>query len=358
MTRCNATTSLATPRRRWARRLLASMALPALGLGVCAPQALAQSLKPAGDGTTIQPPASAKPTSTADVGIDQKLGTQIPGDLVFQDDSGQFVTLQKYYDLKRPILFTLVYYGCPRLCTTVLNEMNKALMPVELSPGKDFEIVIISFDPREGPDLSHKKKQEYTKIYRRPGTENGWHFLTGNEANIKAVTDAVGFRYAWDEKHAQYIHAGGVMVLTPDGRTSKYFYGVDYVPRDLRLALVEAGDGKVGSLSDQVLLYCFQYDPHSGKYTLAVLKIVKVAGILTLLGLGTFLVLSFRRDRRTALTPADAAAIAAAEQAAQNEQAAQIEQTAGGEQAGAEASASSTAKNPDQDDRQNVRDHG
>lgn len=260
-------------------------------------------MKPSGDGTTIQPPASAKPVSTADVGIDQKLDTQVPGNLVFRDDAGEIVTLQKYYDLKRPILFALVYYGCPRLCTTVLNEMNKALMPVDLSPGKDFEIVIVSFDPREGTDLSHKKKQEYTNFYRRPGTEKGWHFLTGDQNNIKALTEAVGFRYAWDEKHSQYIHAGGVMVLTPGGVTSKYFYGVDYVPRDLRLALVEAGNGKIGSLSDQVLLFCFQYDPHSGKYTLAVLNIVKVAGVLTVLGLGAFMVLSFRKDRRDAPLP-------------------------------------------------------
>lgn len=352
MTSCNPTSSPRGPRRFCFPGALATWALPLAALGLLAPHASAQSMKPAGDGTTIQPPASAKPTSTADVGIDQKLNTQIPGDLTFQDDTGQFVTLQKYYDLKRPILFTLVYYGCPRLCTTVLNEMNKALMPVDLTPGKDFEIVVISFDPREGPDLSYKKKQEYTRFYRRPGTEAGWHFLTGNEANIKALTDTVGFRYAWDEKHSQFIHAGGVMVLTPEGRTSKYFYGVDYVPRDIRLALVEAGDGKIGSLSDQVLLYCFQYDPHSGKYSLAVLKIVKVAGALTLLGLGTFLVLSFRRDRRTVLSPAEAAAARAQADRAAAEAAAA--------EAAAEAGPAPAAqdKNAGNVDPQNVRDHG
>lgn len=260
-------------------------------------------MKPAGDGEPILPPPSAKPTSTADVGIDQKLDVQIPGDLVFRDDAGEIVTLSKYFQSNKPVLFTLVYYGCPRLCTTVLNEMSKALMPVELRPGQDFEIVVVSFDPREGTDLAYKKKQEYTKFYRRPGTEAGFHFLTGDETNIKRLTETVGFRYAWDEKHQQYIHAGGVMVLTPQGKTSKYFYGVDYRPTDLRLALVEAGQGKIGSLSDQVLLFCFQYDPHSGKYSLAVLNVVKVAGMLTLLGLGTFVVMSLRKDRRQAIGP-------------------------------------------------------
>lgn len=275
-------------------------------MGLFAGAASAQSLKPAGDGSPILPPPSAKPVSTADVGIDQKLNTQIPGDLVFRDDAGEIVTLSKYFQTNKPVLFTLVYYGCPRLCTTVLNEMNKALMPVELNPGKDFEIVVVSFDPREGTDLAYKKKQEYTKFYRRPGTEAGWHFLTGDEANIKKLTETVGFRYAWDEKHQQFIHAGGLMVLTPDGKTSKYFYGVDYVPRDIRLSLVEAGQGKIGSLSDQVLLFCFQYDPHSGKYSLAVLNIVKVGGILTVLGLGTFVVMNLRKDRRRVPVPPQA----------------------------------------------------
>ena len=288
------------------RRAVTALALPALSLGwLAAGPAAAQSMKPAGDGTTIQPPASAKPTSVADVGIDQKLGTAVPGDLTFTDDAGKVVKLSDYYKLNRPVLFTLVYYGCPRLCTTVLNEMNKAITPMSLNPGSDYEIVVVSFDPRETADLSAKKKAEYTRSYKRPNTEHGWHFLTGDEANIKALTQAVGFRYAWDEKHNQYIHAGGVMVLTPDGRTSKYFYGVDYVPRDIKFALMEAGNGKVGSATDQVLLYCFQYDPHSGKYSVAVLNLVKIGGLLTVLAVGAFVALSLRRDRevRPAVTP-------------------------------------------------------
>lgn len=294
-----------TPRAASFRRAAAALALPALSLGwLAAGPAAAQSMKPAGDGTTIQPPASAKPTSVADVGIDQKLGTAVPGDLTFTDDAGKVVKLSDYYKLNRPILFTLVYYGCPRLCTTVLNEMNKAITPMSLNPGSDYEIVVVSFDPRETSALSSKKKAEYTRSFKRPNTNHGWHFLTGDEANIKALTRAVGFRYAWDDKHQQYIHAGGVMVLTPDGRTSKYFYGVEYVPRDIKLGLMEAGNGKIGSPADQVLLYCFQYDPHSGKYTLAVLNMVKVGGLMTILAVGAFVVVSLRRDRAAVPAPA------------------------------------------------------
>lgn len=253
-------------------------------------------MKPAGDGTPLRPALNAKPTGFADIGIDQKLDTQIPADLTFRDENGTVVKLGDYYAKGKPILFTLVYYGCPRLCTMVLNEMNKALMPSSLNAGSDFEIVIVSFDPKEGPALAFDKKKEYAHAYRRPGTERGWHFLTGDEANIKALTQAIGFRYAWDEAHQQFIHAGGLMVLTPEGRTSKYFYGVEYVPRDLKLALLEAGGGKIGTTSDQVLLYCFQYDPHTGRYSVAILTIVKTAGGLTVLLLGLFMVRNIRRN--------------------------------------------------------------
>lgn len=287
------------------RRALLALALPALSLGWAASAAPAQPMKPAGDGTTIQDPTKVDPKGFEDVGIDQKLNAQVPGDLTFRDHTGKVVKLSDYYAKGRPILFTLVYYGCPRLCTTVLNEMNKSLKPMSLNPGSDYEILVVSFDPREGPDLSYPKREEYTQSFRRPGTEHGWHFLTGDEANIKALTEAVGFRYAWDEKHNQYIHAGGVMVMTPDGRLSKYFYGVDYKFTDLKLALMEAGGGKVGSLSDQVLLYCFQYDPHTGRYSLAILNIVKAAGVLTVLCLGTFVVWNLRRRPAVPLRPVD-----------------------------------------------------
>jgi protein SCO1/2 len=304
-------TDQSRPAARRLGRLASAAMLASLGVAALvstASPAFAQAMRPAGDGTSINPSPDAKPGLLNGVGIDQKLDTQIPADLVFRDETGKQIRLGDYFnqgpaDKKRPILFTLVYYGCPRLCTMVLNEMKKALIPVEtLNPGRDYDIVIVSFDPREGPNLAFDKKAEYTRAFRRPGTEGGWHFLTGDETNIKALCDAIGFRYQWDEKHQQYVHAGGVMVLTPGGKTSKYFYGIDYVPRDLQLALMEAGNGKIGTVSDQVTLFCFMYDPTTGKYTIAIKRILQVFGGLVVLGMGLFMVRSFRRDK-----PGDAA---------------------------------------------------
>jgi protein SCO1/2 len=294
-----------TQSRRPLRRLLRAALAPVLALAAVAAPAAGQSMRPAGDGKTIVGSPTSRPTSILnEVGIDQKLGTQIPPELTFRDETGKVVRLADYFAQGRPILFTLVYYGCPRLCTMVLNDMKRAMvLESGLNPGRDYDILVVSFDPREGPDLAFDKKAEYTKAFRRPGTEGGWHFLTGDEANVKSLCDAVGFRYAWDEKHQQYIHAGGVMVLTPDGKTSKYFYGVEYRPLDLRLALVEAGQGRIGSPSDKVLLFCFMYDPNTGQYTPRIRLIIQGVACLTVLGLGAFVVRSLRRER-TATTPA------------------------------------------------------
>ena len=289
---------LAGRRRRSA--VVRSLAAAAFGIGLAfaaVPSALGQSMKPGGDGGTIQNPSSDKPKFLPDIGIDQKLGAQIPGELTFRDSFGQLVKFADLYAKKRPILFTLVYYGCPRTCTAALNEMTKAMRTLSLNPGSDFDVVVVSFDPREGAELAAQKKLEYQSMYRRPGTEAGWNFLTGDEANIKALTSAVGFRYAWDAKHDQYIHAAGLMVLTPDGRISKYMYGVEYTGLQLKLGLMDASGGKVGTPVDQVLRYCFEYDPAAGKYTIAIMAFVRGACVLTVVGLVGFMLVNFRRDR-------------------------------------------------------------
>jgi protein SCO1/2 len=283
--------------RSWPVRLAAAAVVGVAVVAGIAPQTSAQAMKPGGDGATIQNPTSDKPKWLPDVGIDQKLGAQVPADVTFRDSFGQPVKFADLYAKGRPILFTLVYYGCPRTCTAALNEMTKAMRTMSLNPGSDFDVVVVSFDPREGPDLAAKKKLEYQSLYRRPGTEAGWNFMTGDEANIKALASAVGFRYAWDEKHDQYIHAAGLMVLTPDGKISKYLYGVEYTGLQLKLALMDAAGKKIGTVSDQVLRYCFEYDPHSGKYTIAVMTIVRTACVLTVVGLVGFMLVNFRRDR-------------------------------------------------------------
>jgi protein SCO1 len=233
------------------------------------------------------------------IGIDQKLDTQVPLDLVFRDEAGQQVTLGKYVN-EKPVILTLVYYGCPGLCTIVLNDVEKSLQALKLNIGESFEVISVSFDPTEKPELAAKKKREYVKRHRRPGVEQGWHFLTGDEASIRALTQAVGFRYTWDEAQKQYVHPGGIIVLTPGGKISRYFFGIDYAPRDVQLSLVEASGGKIGSPVDKAMLYCFQFNPHTGRYTFWVMNAVRIGGVLTLLALGTFLIRNVYRDRLAA----------------------------------------------------------
>lgn len=283
--------------------LVAVLVLPSMSL--------AQAMQPRSEGARVDNPSASKPPLLQQVGIDQKLDAQVPLDATFKDDFGKQITLGDYLGPghTRPAIFVLVYYGCPRLCTTVLTQLKNAMMPMTLDPGKDFEVIVISFDPKEGPQLAAEKKIEYMKAYRRPGTEGGWHFLTGDEANIHKVTEAVGFRYAWDEKNQQFVHAGGIMVLTPQGKISQYFYGTDYNPRDLRQSLVIAGQGKTGTLADKILQYCFEYDPSTGKYTFAILRVVQVAGALTVLAMATFIIVNVRRHKNHMVT------VRAAEQA-------------------------------------------
>jgi protein SCO1/2 len=272
-----------------------------LALGVVAAQA--QDLGPApGErvGTAV-PPAGQMPELLQEVGLDQKLNTQVPLGLKFKDEDGRVVTLGDYFG-KRPVILTLNYFECPMLCTEVLNGLVSALGVMNFSVGKEFDVVTVSFDPRDTPERARQKKAAYLGRYKRPGSESGWHFLTGSDHEIAALTRAVGFRYAYNAKAGQFAHASGVMVATPEGRLSHYFYGIEYGPRDLRLALVEASDHKIGSAVDQVLLACFHYDPSSGRYSMAVMTAVRAAGLAMVGLIAGAIVLMRRRERRGPLS--------------------------------------------------------
>jgi protein SCO1 len=240
-------------------------------------------------------PASEKPTIVREIGFDQKLGESVPLDLPLRDEAGRAVRLRDFFG-RRPVVLSLVYFDCPMLCTVTLNGLASALDVLTLDVGKDFEVVTVSFDPKEGPAQAAERKKRQLGRYKRPGAEEGWHFLTGDEPAIHALTRSVGFRYAWDQASQQFAHPAGVLVLTPEGRIARYMYGIEYAPRDLRLALVEASAGKIGTPVDRILLYCYQYDPSRGRYSAVVMRIVRVAAVVTLLGLGTFIVVMRRRE--------------------------------------------------------------
>lgn len=239
------------------------------------------------------------PPQLQEIKIEQRLNQPIPMDLPFVDGDGREVRLGDYF-ADKPVILTLVYYECPMLCTMVLNGLVSSLSVVSLDAGKDFDIVTVSIDPGEGPILAAAKKREYLNRYDRPGAERGWHFLTGKEENIRLLAAAAGFRYRYVPERDEYAHASGIMVLTPKGRLARYFYGIEYPPRDLRLALVEASANRIGTLADQVLLFCFRYDPATGKYGAATYTLIRTGGVLTILALGTFFVVMRRRERRLA----------------------------------------------------------
>jgi protein SCO1/2 len=244
------------------------------------------------------PPSSVRPAALQNVGIDQNLNGRLPLDLHFRDESGREVRLGEFFGA-RPIIITPVYYGCPMLCTQILNGLVSGLKPVSFNAGDQFEVVAVSFDPSETAELAAKKKDAYVKRYGRDGSEKGFHFLTGDEPSIKALTHALGFRYTYDPRTKQFAHASGIMVATPEGRISRYLYGVDYAPRDLRLALVEAAERKIGSPIDGLLLFCYHYDPATGKYGAIAMNFLRLAAAATVLGIAAFLTILFRRDLRT-----------------------------------------------------------
>jgi protein SCO1/2 len=250
-------------------------------------------------GSFVDPgiPSQSVPDVLAKVGVDQKLDSQIPLDVPFVDETGRAVTLREYFGSK-PILLTLVYYECPMLCTQVLNGTVGTLKTLNFTAGREFDIVTVSFNPKETPELAATKKTSYVAKYGRPEAASGWHFLTGQQPAIDALASSVGFRYYYDKASDQYVHASAIMLITPQGRVSRYFYGIEYPPRDVRLGLIEAAQGRIGSVVDQVLLYCYHYDPHAGKYSMVVMNVMRLAGIVTIVLLAGFIVAMWRWDRR------------------------------------------------------------
>lgn len=246
-----------------------------------------------------QPPVKAegKPQSILNVGIDQKLNQQLPLDLQFRDELGKPVKLGDYFG-KKPVVLTLVYYTCPMLCGEVEIGMASVFKVLKFDPGREFEAVSVSINPHETPQDAMAEKQKFMKFYGRPQTDSGVHMLVGDQASITALAKAVGYRYNYDAKSGQYSHATSIMVVTPEGKLAQYFYGIEYSPKDLRLALVQASQEKIGSIVDAALLYCFHYDPSTGRYSAAILNIVKLAGVSTVFGLFGFVMISLRRDRK------------------------------------------------------------
>jgi len=241
--------------------------------------------------------ANTQPAATTNVGFEQRLGEQISLNQTFRDEGGREVRLQDFFNGK-PVILIPVYYECPMLCSLVLNGLTDALTQLRFNAGNEFNVVAVSFDPRETPNLAAAKKAIYLRHYGRHGTEQGWHFLTGEEKQIKQLMEAIGFRYAFDRQTNQFAHASGIVVLTPQGRIARYFYGIEFPVRDLRLGLVEAADRRIGSPVDAVLLLCYQYDPATGRYTALALNFLRLSGALTLIALASFIIWMLRRDRR------------------------------------------------------------
>ena len=241
--------------------------------------------------------STALPAALRSIGFDQNIDQPLPLDTTFRNEAGVTVRLGDYFG-RRPVVMVFAYYDCPMLCTQVINGLSSALGVMNLNPGKDFEIVTVSFNPRDTPASATAKKAVYLERYTRPGAAEGWHFLTGDQPQIDRLTKAAGFRYAWDADTKQFAHPSGVIVATPDGRLSKYLFGIEYGPRDLRLGIVEASAGKVGTPVDALLLYCYHYDPMTGRYGLVIMRAIRMAGAATVLALGAFIIFMVRRERQ------------------------------------------------------------
>ena len=236
---------------------------------------------------------SGLPKVLKEVGIEQKLGNQLPLDAEFKDAEGKTVKLGDYFNSGRPVILALVYYECPMLCNEVLNGLTGSLRGISFDAGKEFDVVAISFDARENDksEIVRNKKQAYLARYGRLETANGWHFLTGAQSEIDKVTEAVGFNYRWDEATNQFAHAGGIMVATPEGKLARYFYGIDYAPKDLKFGIMDSAESKVGNPAEQLMLFCYHYDPSTGKYGLAIMNIMRLGGVVTVFGMvGMFLI--------------------------------------------------------------------
>ena len=244
----------------------------------------------------LSPPASLRPPYLENVGIEQRLDGPVPADLAFVDDIGRGVKLGDYFG-KKPLILNLVYYNCTMLCGEALAGLSASMKVIKFDVGDQFDVITVSFNPQETPDLAASKKKEYVKRYGRAGAEKGWHFLTGRAESINALAKAVGFQYQYDATRNQYAHTTAIMVLTPEGRISRYFYGVEFAPKDLRLGLVEASSGKIGNPVDQVLLYCYHYDPAVGRYGAVVANLLKIGAAVTILFIAGLLLVLFRLER-------------------------------------------------------------
>jgi len=242
--------------------------------------------------------SATPPTLPGKVGIDQNMNAQLPLDVMFRDETGRVVRLREYINGTKPVLLVFMYYRCPMLCSMVMEGVVNTLTELKFDAGKEYDVVTISIDPRDTPAQAAQKKEKYVKRYGRLETANAWHFLTGPESAIRHVTDVAGFHYAYDPQLDNFAHATALMVLTPQGRMSRYLYGFEYKPRDVRLALVEASDGKIGSAVDQVLLLCYHYEPATGKYSRSAMAIMRAGGAATVAGLAGFIFIMIRRERR------------------------------------------------------------
>ena len=266
------------------------------GLLLCGSAASAQAVT---DNTG--PASQYMPAVLRNVGFEPSLNGHLPLDLVFRDETGRNIQFRDYFN-QRPVVLALVYYSCPMLCDEVEQGVVGTLRMLSFTPGKDYEVVFVSFDPRETPDMAAQKKKVAMSHFRRPETAGGWHFLTGSKESVDALTKAAGFRYSFDQKSGLFAHASGIMLLTPDGRISRYFYGVEYPSRDVRLGLVDASAGKIGTPIDRALLFCYHYDPATGRYSTSILKIIRFGGVLTILGLVAGILIFRRRDAAAART--------------------------------------------------------
>ncbi len=244
--------------------------------------------------------ANGIPKALKKVGIEQKLNSQLPLDAKFTDAAGKEVKLGEYFGKEKPVILALVYYECPMLCNEVLNGLTGSLKGVSFEVGKEFDVVAISFDSREHekPELAKNKKEGYLERYGRPESKDGWHFLTGTQSEIDKVTEAVGFNYVFDERTNQFAHAGGIMIATPEGKLSRYFYGINYAPKDIKFGIMESSENKIGNPVEQLYLYCFHYDPATGKYGFAILNALRIAGVVTLLGMGMMVFVFWRRNKK------------------------------------------------------------
>ena len=240
-----------------------------------------------------------------EIGFDQKLGAPLPLDVAFQDETGKTVRLGEYFG-EKPVIMLVTYYNCTMLCPLLLDGLVRTLRPLTFDIGKQFAVLTVSINPRETPAIAASRKELYVQRYGRPGAERGWHFLTGKADAIAALTQAIGFRYVYDKKKDEYAHASGIVIFTPEGKAARYLYGVEFSPRDTRLALIEAANNTIGNPVDQILLFCYHYDPLTGKYGVIIMNVLRLAGSATAIALGSFMVVMFRRDRRKAAAGGEA----------------------------------------------------